>query len=220
MGASIQYNIAKLKAGDRGEYEKIFYEFYDVLFSLAKQYLLNEADAEEIVQDAYMKLWEVRLTMNEQSNIKNFLYTLVKNNCLNQIRNKQNAARLISNYQYFELKYNYEALEKVGENFLDFQELKDKIDQAILELPDDLRIVFEMNRFRDMRYKDIASELDLSEKAVEARMTKALKILRSELKDYLPIIYLVSKILSWKFLIISLGSHPFPVLSVQTVQNK
>ena len=196
MGASIQYNIAKLKAGDRGEYEKIFYEFYDVLFSLAKQYLLNEADAEEIVQDAYMKLWEVRLTMNEQSNIKNFLYTLVKNNCLNQIRNKQNAARLISNYQYFELKYNYEALEKVGENFLDFQELKDKIDQAILELPDDLRIVFEMNRFRDMRYKDIASELDLSEKAVEARMTKALKILRSELKDYLPIIYLVSKILS------------------------
>jgi len=144
----------------------------------------------------------------------------VKNNCLNQIRNKQNAARLISNYQYFELKYNYEALEKVGENFLDFQELKDKIDQAILELPDDLRIVFEMNRFRDMRYKDIASELDLSEKAVEARMTKALKILRSELKDYLPIIYLVSKILSWKFLIISLGSHPFPVLSVQTVQNK
>lgn len=196
MGASIQYNIAKLKAGDRGEYEKIFYEFYDVLFSLAKQYLLNEADAEEIVQESYMKLWEVRLTMNEQSNIKNFLYTLVKNNCLNQIRNKQNAARLISNYQYFELKYNYEALEKVGENFLDFQELKDKIDQAILELPDDLRIVFEMNRFRDMRYKDIASELDLSEKAVEARMSKALKILRSELKDYLPIIYLVSKILS------------------------
>lgn len=196
MGASIQYNIAKLKAGDRGEYEKIFYEFYDVLFSLAKQYLLNEADAEEIVQESYMKLWEVRLTMNEQSNIKNFLYTLVKNNCLNQIRNKQNAARLISNYQYFELKYNYEALEKVGENFLDFQELKDKIDQAILELPDDLRIVFEMNRFRDMRYKDIASELDLSEKAVEARMSKALKILRSELKDYLPIIYLVSKIFS------------------------
>jgi len=69
MGASIQYNIAKLKAGDRGEYEKIFYEFYDVLFSLAKQYLLNEADAEEIVQDAYMKLWEVRLTNNRTSKI-------------------------------------------------------------------------------------------------------------------------------------------------------
>lgn len=196
MGASFQYNIAKLKAGDRGEYEKIFHEFYPVLFSLAKQYLLNETDAEEIVQDAYMKLWEVRLTMNEQSNIKNFLYTLVKNNCLNQIRNKQNAARLISNYQYSELKYNYEALEKVGETYLDFQELKDKIDLAISELPDDLRIVFEMNRFKDMRYKDIASELDLSEKAVEARMSKALKILRSELKDYLPVIYLVTKILS------------------------
>jgi RNA polymerase sigma-70 factor (ECF subfamily) len=103
---------------------------------------------------------------------------------------------LIKDYHYLELQYNYEALEKIGENYIEFQELKEKIDLAIHELPEDLRIVFEMNRFRDMRYKDIAMTLDLSEKTVEARMTKALKILRGKLKDYLPLIYLVSKILS------------------------
>ena len=196
MDASFKYDIAKLKAGDKLEYEKIFHEFYDVLYSLGKQYLMDVSDAEEIVQDAFMKLWEMRSDISDQSNIKNFLYTLVKNNCLNQLRNKQNAARLIKDYHYLELQYNYEALEKIGENYIEFQELKEKIDLAIHELPEDLRIIFEMNRFRDMRYKDIAMTLDLSEKTVEARMTKALKILRGKLKDYLPLIYLVSKILS------------------------
>ncbi len=196
MDASFKYDIAKLKAGDKLEYEKIFHEFYDVLYSLGKQYLMDVSAAEEIVQDAFMKLWEMRSEISDQSNIKNFLYTLVKNNCLNQLRNKQNAARLIKDYHYLELQYNYEALEKIGENYIEFQELKEKIDLAIHELPEDLRIVFEMNRFRDMRYKDIAMTLDLSEKTVEARMTKALKILRGKLKDYLPLIYLVSKILS------------------------
>ncbi|HAZ02165.1 MAG: hypothetical protein A2W90_23775 [Bacteroidetes bacterium GWF2_42_66] len=196
MDVSAKYDIVRLKTGDRSEYEKIYHEFFDVLYSLSKQYLMNTDDAEEIVQDAFLKLWEIRSGLNDQSNIKNFLYTLVKNNCLNQLRNKQNAARLIKNYHYQELQYNYEALTKTSENYIQFQELKEKIDLAISELPDDLQVVFEMNRFQDMRYKDIALKLDLSEKAVEARMSKALKILRTELKDYLPVIYLVSKLLN------------------------
>lgn len=196
MDVSAKYDIVRLKTGDRSEYEKIYHEFFDLLYSLSKQYLMNTDDAEEIVQDAFLKLWEIRSGLNDQSNIKNFLYTLVKNNCLNQLRNKQNAARLIKNYHYQELQYNYEALTKTSENYIQFQELKEKIDLAISELPDDLQVVFEMNRFQDMRYKDIALKLDLSEKAVEARMSKALKILRTELKDYLPVIYLVSKLLN------------------------
>ena len=196
MDVSAKYDIVRLKTGDRSEYEKIYHEFFDVLYSLSKQYLMNTDDAEEIVQDAFLKLWEIRSGLNDQSNIKNFLYTLVKNNCLNQLRNKQNAARLIKNYHYQELQYNYEALTKTSENYIQFQELKEKIDLAISELPDDLQVVFEMNRFQDMRYKDIALKLDLSEKTVEARMSKALKFLRTELKDYLPVIYLVSKLLN------------------------
>lgn len=196
MDASIKYDIVRLKAGDRFEYKRIYLEFYDVLYSLGKQYLLDANDAEEIVQDAFMKLWEIRSELSDQSNIKNFLYTLVKNNCLNQLRNKQNAARLIKNYHYLELQYNYEALEKMGDSFFQFQELREKIDIAINALPDDLRVVFEMNRFQEMRYKDIAQKLNVSEKTIEARMTKALKILRNDLKDYLPVIYLVTKLLS------------------------
>ncbi len=196
MDASFKYDIAKLKAGDRREYEKIFFEFYDVLFSLGKQYLGDKNDAEEIVQDAFLKLWEIRPKINNHSNIKNFLYTLVKNNCLNQLRNKQNAARSIQNYHYLEMQYNYEALAEISEGYIEFRELKDKIEQSINELPDDLQIVFKMNRFQNMRYKDIATSLNLSEKTIEARMSKALKKLRKELSDYLPVIYIISGLLS------------------------
>jgi RNA polymerase sigma-70 factor (ECF subfamily) len=196
MKESSSFNISKLKAGDKSEYERIYFEFYDVLFSLGKQYLMNAEEAEEIVQEAFLKLWEIRVVLHEKSNIKNFLYTLVKNNCLNYIRNKQNAEKLMRNYHYQELQYRYEALDKLGDNFLQYQELKGKIDTAIDALPENLKIVFEMNRFQDLRYKDIAHQLKISEKTVEARMSKALKILRNDLKDYLPVIYLVTGLFS------------------------
>jgi len=196
MNASLKHDIAKLKTGDKSEYEKIFHEFYGVLFSLGKQYLMDGNEAEEIVQNAFLKLWEMRSEISDQSNIRNFLYTLVKNNCLNQLRNKQNEARLIKNYHYFEWQYNYEALAKTSDSYVQFKELKEKVDLAICNLPDDLRVVFEMNRFQDMRYKDIAMKLDISEKTVEARMSKALRILRAELKDYLPMILFFSNLLN------------------------
>lgn len=196
MHTSVSFNISKLKGGDKSEYEKIYHEFYDVLFALGKQYLMNAGEAEEVIQDAFLKLWEIRTELKENSHIRNFLYTLVRNNCLNQLRNKQNAEKLIRNYNYQELKYNYEALARLSDDYFQFKELKEKIEDAIAALPEDLKLVFKMNRFQDLRYKDIAQQLNISEKTVEARMSKALKILRNDLKDYLPIIYLISRLLS------------------------
>ncbi len=196
MNVEITYQLDALKAGSRSEYGKIYRELSGLLFSLAKQYLGDASEAEEIVQDAFLKLWEARAQLNDASNVRNFLYTVVKNNCLNSLRNKQNAARLLKNYHYTEMQYHYEALSKTGESFMQFQELKEKIDTAITALPDDLRIVFEMNRFQEMRYKDIALQLEISEKTVEARMSKALKLLRTNLKDYLPLLSLFTSIFS------------------------
>ncbi|MGQ7870945.1 RNA polymerase sigma-70 factor [Sunxiuqinia sp. sy24] len=196
METLLTYDIVELKSGSSSEFEKVYLDFYDVLYAMGKQYLMDACEAEEIVQEAFLKLWEVRVDLNDESNIRNFLYTMVKNNCLNQIRNKQNASRLLNNHHYQELQYNYEALEKSSDSFMQFQELKEKIDQAIAELPDDLRMVFEMNRFHDLRYKDIALQLGISEKTVEARMSKALKVLRTELKDYLPVVCLITKMFS------------------------
>jgi RNA polymerase sigma-70 factor (ECF subfamily) len=142
-----------------------------------------------------MKLWEIRETLNDQFNIRSFLYTITKNNCLNHLRNRKIALKHQENFRYLEMQFNYEALEKIG-NYLEFEALREKIDQAIAALPADLRETFLLSRFEDLSYKEIAFKQTISVKTVEARMSKALKILRHELKDYLAVIYLITKLLS------------------------
>jgi len=89
-----------------------------------------------------------------------------------------------------------ESLSRIGENYLEFNELKEKIDLAIKNLPEHCRVVFEMSRFEDLKNREIEEKLGISQKTVEAHLTKALKILRNDLKDYLPVIIAITKILN------------------------
>jgi RNA polymerase sigma-70 factor (ECF subfamily) len=86
-------------------------------------------------------------------------------------------------------------MEKLG-SYIEFEELRAKIDLAISTLPDDLRETFLLSRFDELQNKEIAEKQLMSIKTVEARMTKALRILRHELKDYLTIICLITNLFS------------------------
>ncbi len=184
-----------LQRGEKSAYEEIYNDFFGVIYHLSLQYLHNEKISEEIVQDSFMKLWEIRDTLNEQFNIRNFLYTITKNNCLNYLRNQKIALKHQEKIKYLEMQFNYEALEKLG-NYLEFEVLREKIDQAIAALPEEIRETFLLSRFDELHYKEIAEKQSISIKTVEARMTKALRILRLELKDYLSVIYLITNLLS------------------------
>ena len=81
--------VLSLQKGEKAAYEEIYNDFFGVIYHLSLQYLHNEKISEEIVQDSFMKLWEIRDTLNEQFNIRNFLYTITKNNCLNYLRNQK-----------------------------------------------------------------------------------------------------------------------------------
>lgn len=184
-----------LQKGEKFAYEEIYNDYFGVIYHLSLQYLHDAAIAEEIVQDSFMKLWEIRETLNDQFNIRSFLYTITKNNCLNYLRNRKIAMKHQENLKYLEMQFNYEALEKMG-NWLEFEALREKIDQAIAALPADLRETFLLSRFDELSYKEIAFKQTICIKTVEARISKALRILRHELKDYLAIIYLITKLLS------------------------
>ena len=192
---NFQLNIPLLRKGDKKAYEAVYDEFFGVLYHLCLNYLHDDKVSEELVQDTFMKLWEIRETLNDQINIRNFLYTITKNNCLNYLRNQKISLKHQENMKYLEMQFNYEALEKLG-NYLQFEELRNKIDEAISKLPAEVIETFKLSRFEELSYREIADQQGISIKTVEARISKALRILRVELKDYLPVVYLISKIIS------------------------
>lgn len=193
MAYLMTYDIDLLKEGSESEFERVYFDFFDVLYALGIQYTSDRYMAESIVQDTFLKLWEVRESLLPETNIRNFLYTLTKNSCLNYLRDQRVVWKNLNKIRAYEYTYAIESLKRIGNNFMEFEELSLKLDTAIENLPDELKVVFKMSRFDDMRYRDIAEKLAISEKTVEARMTRALKILRSELKDFLPLLYLFLK---------------------------
>ena len=195
INPNFQLNIPLLRKGDKKAYEAVYDEFFGVLYHLCLNYLHDDKVSEELVQDTFMKLWEIRETLNDQINIRNFLYTITKNNCLNYLRNQKISLKHQENIKYLEMQFNYEALEKLG-NYLQFEELRNKIDEAISKLPAEVIETFKLSRFEELSYREIADRQGISIKTVEARISKALRILRVELKYYLPVIYLISKIIS------------------------
>jgi RNA polymerase sigma-70 factor, ECF subfamily len=185
------FNIDLLIEGDKREFEKIFFEFFGLLFSLSFQYTRNKTVSEDMAQDAFVKLWENRLNLKTDSNIRNFLYTVTKNNCLNYLRDAQISQKHLGRIQRTELKYAEESLQKLGNSWVEFDELRGQLHNALEKLPPDLREVFMMNRYEGLTYKQVAVKLNIAEKTVEARISKALVLLRHELKDYLPLFILL-----------------------------
>jgi RNA polymerase sigma-70 factor (ECF subfamily) len=177
-------------------FKKIFQQFYQPLYHLSSHYLEDHDEAKEVVQGAFVKLWEVRQNLDEDSNIRNFLFTLVKNNCLNLLKRKQLLLKHHEKIKWMEMHYQYESLSRMGGDYLEFNELKDKIDLAIKNLPEHCRVVFEMSRFEQLKNREIAEKLGVTQKTVEAHLTRALKTLRNDLREYLPTLIAVTKMLN------------------------
>lgn len=195
MKPNDQLKIPSLRKGEKKAFEAIYNDFFGVLYHLCLQYLHDEKVSEEIVQDTFLKLWEIKETLNDQINLRNFLYTITKNNCLNYLRNQKISLKHQENMKYLEMQFNYEALEKLGD-YLQFEELRSKIDDAISKLPAEVIETFKLSRFDELSYKEIADQQTISIKTVEARISRALRVLRVELKEYLPLLYLISRIIT------------------------
>jgi len=188
-------DISKIIEGDRETYKRVYLKNFNLLYQLCFEYTQDSSIAEEIVQDTFTKLWEIRKSINSDTNLINFLYTIAKNKCLNYLRDQQTVFRAQKSLKYLEMQFNYEALYEVGDNWIQFNELKEMIDSAIEKMPEEIKKTFILSRFEELKYKEIAEQLGVSVKTVESRISKGLTFLRKELKDYIGIIILISGIL-------------------------
>ena len=181
--------LHRFKNGDEQAFEKIFKSNHNRIVGFCNQFVPDLDKAKGLTQEVFINLWLNREKIETLNGIKSFLYTYAKSGCLNYLRHK----KVVSKYedkqlQHKEEKLNRNVLESFDFNSLEFIELEGLIQQAINDLPEKSRQVFIMSRFEGKMNKEISEELNISVKAVEANMTRALKALKSKLSEYLPAI--------------------------------
>lgn len=173
------------------KFEEIYLTYFSKMKYFAKEYVISDADAENIVQDVFTELWEKKEILNMPVNLIAYLFTTIKNKSLNYLRHKtviQEAATLIQEEYAITLRMNLDSLEAFDENFFSEQDIEKIISRALDSLSDKCRDIFVMSKFEGKKQKQIAEELNISINTVETQMGIAYKKLRAELKDYMPLL--------------------------------
>ena len=173
--------VGAIRQGDEAAFEKTFRKFYGRLCNYACSMLKDEEESEEVVQTVFLTIWEKRADLEITLSLKSYLYRAVHNHCLNRFKH---ATVREAHREYTEnfIPQSYESVTEV----IHANELEERIEKAVSTLPEQCQKAFRMSRFEELKYQEIADQLGISIKTVENQIGKALKILRSELADYLP----------------------------------
>lgn len=171
-----------IRQGNVRVFETVFRKHYQALCNYACGILKDMDDAEEMVQGMFLKLWEQREEIEITVSLKSYLYRAVHNTCLNRLKHLK-VQEVYRQHVGEYLENNHES----ATDLLDKDELEIRISDALEKLPEQCRLIFKMSRFEELKYQEIADRLGLSIKTVENQIGKALKIMRAELSDYLPI---------------------------------
>lgn len=165
------------------DYEWIFRQYYQNLCNYANSWLKDMDAAEEVVQNTFVKLWEKRDAMTIDSSVKSYLYKAVYNASINEIRHRK------VREEYMHMQKDGQVTEQITKGSV--RELEQRIEKALGTLPEQCRLIFRMSRFEELKYREIATVLNISVKTVENQMGKALRLMRENLADYLGLILVI-----------------------------
>jgi len=172
-------------AADAELFEKIFKAYYTKLTFFANRFLNDLTASEEIVSDTFTYLWEQRQQLNITHSANAYLYKMVQNRCLNYLKHK----KIESTYVDYLTRNNL--LSEVPDSIIELynhKELEVEIKKAINELPEKCREIFKLSRFEQLKNREIAAQLNISQKTVERQMTIALEKMRASLRHIFIII--------------------------------
>ncbi|SFH01180.1 RNA polymerase sigma-70 factor [Pedobacter insulae] len=176
---------------DDADFESLFRLHYKALLAYATVIVKDEDDAEEIVQQLFLKFWERRAQLSVQTSLKAYLYKCVYHDSLNYLKHQ----KVKTKYQDF-THHGMDSAYHTAADRLELTELQQQINLALNDLPEQCRTIFQMSRFEELKYREIAEELGLSTKTIENQMGKALRIMRIKLADFL--ILLLSCLMYYK----------------------
>ena len=179
--------VQQLKNGVDVAYKYLYDQHYQILCHVAAQYVKDDFLAETIVGDVIFHLWEVRETIEINTSVRSYLMTCVRNRCIDYLKSqyhKREVAHSDTGLRDFPvLQYVKDDDYPLGK--LLEKELEDEIMNAINRLPDECRRVFNMSRFENRKYEEIAQELKISVNTVKYHIKHALALLHEDLGKYL-----------------------------------
>lgn len=168
------------------EFELLFKKQFKGLCFFAQRYVKDIETAKEVVQDAFVALWEKRETIDPSKAVHSYLSTAVYNKSLNYLRDSKKFDKdiLIAENLFSDSGYK-------DSDPLVAKEIAKLVDSSIQELPEKCREVFLMNRFENLKYQEIADKLSISVKTVESHISKALQHMRVRLAEYITILLII-----------------------------
>lgn len=180
----------KIRESDEAAFRVIYDRYAPKLYYFVYEYVPFHDIVENIIQDTFMDLWARKSKLTDNTNFAAYLYTVAKNNCLYKLRDRRYKKKLFESIEMdsSELKANLDALSVLDTSLITPSEIDQIIEITLMQLPPQCRTVFRLSRFEEKKNKEIAEELGISLKGVERHISKALKLFRTSLKDYLPII--------------------------------
>jgi len=183
---SNDFILSELQSGEERAFDFIFRKYYKSLCAQAVSYVSELDIAQSVVQDCFIKLWEKRSEATSINSLISYLSLMVRNHCIDYLRKQKSMNELHKKAQ------NPEETDNTRETII-YHEFEEKLVAALALLPERSRIAFEYSRFEEFSYPEIAIKMGITTKAVEALISRALKILRIELKEYLPIAIILYK---------------------------
>jgi RNA polymerase sigma-70 factor (ECF subfamily) len=176
-------NTLPLHWNTEAGFEALFRALYAPLYRYASGLLADEMQAEEAVQEVFLRLWQQKDQVSIETNVQAYLYRAVHNQSMNIL----NHEKVKEKYQQYARHSSPQYADGPAQGMY-AKELQQQIGKAMEKIPEKCRTVFHLSRQEELSYKEIAAKLGLSIKTVENQVAKALKILRAELKDYLPML--------------------------------
>lgn len=175
--------LAALKLDSHEAFIQIFRKYYPVLVLFASRFILDTETCEDIVQEAFIKIWSNRKILEIRTSLKTYLISLVQHLALNEIKHRK--VKTLYQDMYHEM-----ILALPADEHILYTELNDAVENLLSQLDPEVLETYTLSRTHNLKYTEIAQKLNISVKTVEARVSKTIKFLQKNLKGYKSIIYL------------------------------
>ena len=170
--------IDQIKEGKKHAFQKLYETYAPRLYKFAMAYLKNESEAEELVQNVFIKIWEKREDLDHSKNLKSYIYKLSINTIYVFIR-KRNIENAFIDYA----KNNYKEDDNNTWHTVILNEMQANLSKLVAKLPEQQRKIYHLSKEKGMTNDEIARELDLSKRTVENHLYRALTYLKENFKN-------------------------------------